>query len=90
MTNTNPIAARIATLSTAQIELALKELDKPGATSSPDKRRVYAELADALTARWDIDAELDRVFLDDEFTGTYYEAMVIAREGRHRFTPEAP
>lgn len=84
MTNTNPIATRIATLSDAQIELALKTLDAPRAATSPAKRRVYAELADALSARWDIEPELDRVFLDDEFTGTYYEAMLIARESRHR------
>lgn len=84
MTNTNPIATRIAALSTAEIEAALKALDAPRGSNTPAKRRVYAELADALTARWDIDAELDRVFLDDEFTGTYYEAMLIARESRHR------
>jgi hypothetical protein len=90
MTNTNPLAARSATMTSAQIEAALTELDKPGATASPDKRRVYAELADELSRRWDIDAELDRVFLDDEFDGTYYQAMLAAREARHHFVAEAP
>lgn len=89
----NALQAQIATYTDAQIETYLRHLDAtfrqrrnpaPVADRSSDasqaERMVHAALADELTRRWDIDAEVDEIFQEVAFTGTYLEAMLSARD----------
>lgn len=51
--------------------------------STPETRLVGAMIADTITEREGIDADLDEVFADDEFTGSYLEAIRIALAARN-------
>lgn len=50
---------------------------------TPETRLVGAMIADTITEREGIDAALDEVFGDDEFTGSYLEAIRIALAARN-------
>lgn len=80
----NALESRIAGYGIGTLASLLGSMDKlaaerPAGLTAPE-RMVYAALADRLTALWGIDELLDAVFMDDAFTGTYFEAMKIARE----------
>lgn len=45
---------------------------------TPETRMIGAAISDVITAREKIDAELDAIFEDMEFAGTYREAMLLA------------
>lgn len=46
--------------------------------STPETRLVGAMIADTVTDREGIDSALDDVFSNDDFAGTYLDAMRIA------------
>lgn len=79
--------ARIAGYSTAQLHQLLRNLDQRP-TLDEAERMVHAGLADELTRRWDVDAEVDAIFADLDFTGTYLEALEQAHAAK-RATLEA-
>ena len=45
---------------------------------TPETRMVGAKISDVITAREGIDDDLEEIFMDEEFTGTYLEAILIA------------
>lgn len=55
---------------------ALLLLDAKGSLTN-EERMVAAATADVITEREGIDAATDEVFMDDDFTGTYTDAILI-------------
>ena len=45
---------------------------------SADERMVKAATSDAITERHSLDDLMDEIFMDDEFTGTYTDALLVA------------
>lgn len=71
----NALQARIAaTFAPEQLLELLRELDARPSLDE-NERLVYAALADELTARWDIDAEVGVIFADIDFDGSYLQAI---------------
>jgi hypothetical protein len=61
---------------TDQLFADLLHLDRMPKT--PETRMIGAAISDVITAREKIDAELDRIFEDLDFAGSYRDAMLIA------------
>jgi len=80
-TASDKLTARIAGMATALLEVTYRDLSARPKLDEAE-RLVSARLADELTRRWDIDEELDVVFSDLEFTGSYYEAMLLAKAAK--------
>lgn len=73
------LQARLARTAPEQLLELLTHLDARPSLEEGE-RLVYAAMADELTARWDIDAEVGVIFADDEFDGTYLQAIERAIE----------
>jgi hypothetical protein len=71
------LTARIEAQTTDQLLAVLAELDRK-AKKTEEERLVAAAVSDVITTREGIDAELDAIFADVEYDGTYYEAILIA------------
>jgi hypothetical protein len=78
------LTARIEAHTTDELFAILADLDVLKGRLAADHpeaanlRMVAAAVSDVITAREGIDAHLDAIFMDDEFTGTYREAMLAA------------
>jgi hypothetical protein len=70
------MAGLIEQRTTDQLFADLLHLDRMPKT--PETRMVGAAISDAITAREKIDAELDAIFEDLDFAGTYRDAMLLA------------
>ena len=79
-TTTSPrtrLNAAIAAKSTAMLIECHRILDSK--TNRDEAERLTAALmADEITRRLDLDAKLDEVFADEDFAGTYHDAIVKA------------
>lgn len=75
------MTGRIEVQTTAQLFAVLDDLDvlkgrlAPAHPEAQNLRMVAAAVADVITAREGINDQLDAIFLDDDFEGTYTEAM---------------
>lgn len=75
------LAGRIEVQTTAQLFAVLDDLDvlktrlDAKHPEAQNVRMVAAAVSDVITAREGIDDQLDAIFLDDDFAGTYTEAM---------------
>ena len=73
------LVARIGQLTSSQIMAAHAEIESmPEAEKGPEHRLTAALLADEITERFGLDEELDRIFGDDTFGGTYHDALELA------------
>lgn len=76
--NSNEILkAAAAKHDTATLLGALYVLEAKGNLSN-EERMVKAATSDAITERHDLDALMDEIFMDDDFAGTYTDAIEIA------------
>ncbi|AKF14562.1 hypothetical protein SEA_CAMBIARE_60 [Mycobacterium phage Cambiare] len=77
---TTPAALKMAGLieqrTTDLLFADLLHLDRMPTT--PETRLIGAAISDVITAREKIDAQLDAIFEDMEFAGTYRDAMLLA------------
>lgn len=69
--------AMIEGQSTDQLLALHAELDAMKAKTQ-EARLISALAADKITERLDIDAEIEVIFMDDDFGGTYHEAILMA------------
>lgn len=75
--NTNEtLKATAANQSTNTLLGALLLLDAKGNLTN-EERMVWAATADVITEREGINDAMETVFMDDEFTGTYTDAILI-------------
>lgn len=82
-TATSPARAKLqAKIDTQTVDQMLAHhahLDKtPNAETTQEHRMVSAMLADTIEARLGISADVELVFMDEAFTGTYHDALLLA------------
>ena len=78
---TTAILAKIAPVSTNDLLFHHKTAEDMNTTDDM-QRLVQSIMADELTRRLDINPEMDTIFEDLDYEGTYHEAIVIAIELR--------
>lgn len=74
----NALQTRIAGYPTGQVHSLLRTLSDRSNLDDAH-RMVHAALADELTRRWGVEAEVDEVFQDLDFDGSYVDALERAR-----------
>lgn len=75
----NALETRIAGYPTGQIHSLLRTLSDRSKLDDAE-RMVHAALADELTRRWGVEAEVDEVFQDPDYAGSYVDALEKARQ----------
>lgn len=68
--------AKITARTTDQLLADLTHLGTMASTQ--ETRLVAAMISDVITEREGIDAQLDEIFMDEDFEGTYLEAILLA------------
>jgi hypothetical protein len=79
-TTSNASAVLIAAIAAKSTETLLEchRVIDAKTSRTQDERLVAALMADEITRRLDLDAKLDEIFSDDDFLGTYHDAIVKA------------
>lgn len=69
--------AHIESQTTDQL-FAILDVMEAKAKRTPDERMIKASVSDAIEARHNLEAAMDKIYMDDNFEGTYTDALRIA------------
>lgn len=77
MTTTQTLTAKAAEQTTEVLMGALLIMDKATALTEAE-RLTRATISDVIETRHNLTAAMDAIYADDDFTGTYTEALMVA------------
>lgn len=79
--NLTTFKASTATKTTDVLVASMLLLEKAGVRLEAE-HLTFNVIADTLMARLDLEAEFDRIYFDEDFDGTFAEAMLMAMDAK--------